>query len=473
MLLSLLFGFIIYVLIHFNGLYGQDAHEYFFRANQIREILFGDTHLAITGQKISLAYPSMGAIIGMVLPLPLGMQLLNIFFYLFTLIFTALLVSRIYGLPAYHKPVIIYVLLILGFMPYMLRASYTVMTDISVGFFIVLSYWAVARCQKIRLFNLGILFFSVLGALIIRPQVLPILVPLAIYVLYLLAIKEKKYVLLLVVASLLSVVVLLINLYSYNLWSIVTENEFLRHWHLSNFYRSIIYLNGEEYTRSFPNIVFYAGALFKFPFFGICVFLIPFVSFRLWRHPLLLVAIVGILLYVVMLCGLAFQNHRMLVVVMPMVCVLFFSGFHYIYNRMVNKPFWLAFLFFNMFIAQSFFCLTAFKEVRAYNQSEIRVVESLNSLIKELAIPNLSKIYTLGLEGPLRSYSNMEVVSLWDYSPSPQAIDRGSFVVYNPEQVENTLSDSPVCAHIANSLTNIKLSELLSFDNGFVLYLVE
>jgi hypothetical protein len=134
-LLLIVIGFVL--IAGFNGLYGQDAHEYLRYSKALHEFFVSGKN---PGDYFwSIIYPLLGAGLSFILPEIFSMQIISII----SLIISCILLEKILILLYQEQRILvrIYVLLFFFFSPYILRASIVAMSDMLSLVFILAAFY--------------------------------------------------------------------------------------------------------------------------------------------------------------------------------------------------------------------------------------------------------------------------------------------------------------------------------------------
>jgi 4-amino-4-deoxy-L-arabinose transferase-like glycosyltransferase len=124
-----------YFILNFNGLYSQDSHIHFRFAGELRDFLLAGTDPG-PYRWWPLFYPLSGALLSLTgLPVLLSLKLVSYLALAGSVIYTIKWLRILY--PGLNTLRDLYVVVFLGFSPYMFRGSLVVMTDMLSVFFIV------------------------------------------------------------------------------------------------------------------------------------------------------------------------------------------------------------------------------------------------------------------------------------------------------------------------------------------------
>ena len=161
-LFPILLFVIVRFIIGFNGLYGQDSHEYYRYSRAINNFIR-------TGESPGdyfwpVYYPILGAIAGLIIDNLISLQLISVLSLSGSLFFLYKIISQTFNR---NNDVVLYLLIIFLFSPYVFRNSFVVMSDmltvfcITASLFFFISYLNDGKLKQIIFFTV----FSVLSVL--------------------------------------------------------------------------------------------------------------------------------------------------------------------------------------------------------------------------------------------------------------------------------------------------------------------
>ena len=161
-LFPILLFVIVRFIIGFNGLYGQDSHEYYRYSRAINNFIR-------TGESPGdyfwpVYYPILGAIAGLIIDNLISLQLISVLSLSGSLFFLYKIISQTFNR---NNDVVLYLLIIFLFSPYVFRNSFVVMSDmltvfcITASLYFLISYLNDGKLKQIIFFTV----FSVLSVL--------------------------------------------------------------------------------------------------------------------------------------------------------------------------------------------------------------------------------------------------------------------------------------------------------------------
>ncbi len=317
--LSLLFSIIF--LTGFNGLYGQDSHEYYRYSEILMEYLKGDG--PNENFYWTVLYPLTGTLIGFIIGhSPFNLQLISILAFSFSLVLLYKTVKT------KTSDSFLIAFLVIGFLlsPSPLKMAMLVMSDTLAAFFVVSSIFLFKIfLKRPHTWSLSLLAASILLATYCRYQMGVLLLPMALYALVI-AIQTRLY-----KGILASLVVLIICslpewLLSPSLQDNISSNYFLSAWSFKNMWSSSFLSIDGTLNYSLPNIIF-NSSIFWHPSFMLVLFMSIFWLKKSDFTRFEVTLLIGLVIYILLLSGLPFQNNRMLIPAYPIALVVLYKPF--------------------------------------------------------------------------------------------------------------------------------------------------
>lgn len=418
-----LLGFIFFT--EYNGLYGQDSHEYLRYCK--------DVYLYFKGGKFpdqifwTVGYPVAGSLLAFVTGPQLAMQLIAILSAAW--IFVLLAAYLMNEFPGREKEVAIYTFLFLGLSPYFFRYSISIMSDVPALALMITSFYFADRYVKRKNPNfLVVAAFMFSATLCTRVALLPLALPVLIFILIETVrnfkIKNAGGTLFFVLLPLITQIY-----FKGNGTLHMFQHDNVAHWSLMNFIeRNFTTLDGTVHF-AFPNVIYIFLGLFHPGILFPSIIFIFLIFYNKNQPSFLLKPFTGgILIYLVFLCGLPIQNNRYFIAVLPFLLVICFpsyltilSWFHY-----RRKAFYVSFVL--VFLLQCGLLYRAFVPFLRLNQLEREIV------FKTLEY-HPKTIYTFGIYGAFQSYGfEGKLVNLFENRKDE--IENGSLLVFNKKESE-------------------------------------
>lgn len=454
-------------ILSFNGLYGQDAHEYLRLSRVYFDRLNGMPHLpAGRGEaEFAVGFPLAGALLRFLgLDAVLALQIVSwVSAGLALWLFDRSLQLLSPGARVESRWVFTAVGLALA--PYFLRAGLTVMSD-ALGLALALA----ALANGLRVLETGRIGTALWAALFTglavatRFSLAALLAPLAVAVgVYLLENKRWTYALLCVFAGILG--------FSPHFWlkTGVYQNVFghsmLQEWSLLNFFKSSFSnVNGiSDYF--LPNGLY---LLFPLAHPGFCLLLPALFLLAkktdLHRIPkkILLVCLAA---YLALLGGIPHQNFRHLLPAFAVLLLLFFPA----WDRMFAYGFYFFkrltyFIIGTVLVVQLTSAVFIISPTLARNRLEVAIAGELRRLL-----PSGAVLFAFDLDVALRTYlPDIQINNLWEqqYATFPE----GSFFLFNEPALRDQWQGQNPVTNWDFAKTHYKLQESGSFPGGWKLY---
>lgn len=442
--------FILMRLIDFNGLYGQDSHEYLRYTKHLKSSLISlntpDNYFW------PVMYPLMGSL--------LSLSSIHEVYILQFISILAYATSAIYILKTldllYKKTSIIYIVIFFLLSPMVFRLGSVIMSDmlclsfLTIGFYHLIKYDSL---KKFRSLLYSVFFFS----LAFHSRYISILIFLIPFVIVFFKNFRKhalyKYSLLILAAIVISIPHILIKSASLNTFA----HSWLLNWDLLNFFKYEFITDEGLRSYKLPNLIFVIIQSFHPRYFFFGVILLLFLKVK----DLKLLLLMGILPYIIFLSGIPFQNSRFSVLTIGLFLILFFPSFNRISDRLKAKK---NILFLSTACLQILLLIYSFNKIYDLNKEEKRNVMSINKT------SNLKTIYTSGYEGPLRSYSDKSVYGLWLDSISNY---KSGLLMINDLDMKDENLPSTIKFNYNIIKNDYTLKELKTFRKGWKLYEIQ
>lgn len=441
-------------LMNFNGLYGQDSHEYLRYTNYLKGNIFNLTN--VKDYFWPIMYPLIGAVTSLIKIAPISiLQFISIF----SLVFSSIYLQKIIAV-LYNKKSLVYIISFFILSPFVFRFGTVIMSDmlcllfLIVGFYHLLNY---SNTTKFKFLLYSVIFFSF--SFYTRYVVVIVFIFPFVWIFFKHFKKQKiSYYLLLILPIIIIIIIISIPHYLIKTASLTTfEHSWLVNWSFSNFINNeFITVEGIK-TYRFSNIVFVwiQNVLPKYFFLGfILLFFIKKKDFKL-------ILLLGLFSYLFFLAGIPFQNSRFLLLSFPLIIVFLFPAFTRFMTLFKNKK---EIAIIGFVGIQLFLIIYSFRSIYFLNQIE---KENVTSIIK---LSDTKIIYTSGYEGPLRSYSDKKVIGIW--MDSIITVEKGLFMI-NELDMKNNSYPETINYNYQKLKNNVSLQQLETFDKGWTLYEIQ
>jgi hypothetical protein len=453
---------IIALIFGFNGLYGQDSHDYL---HFTRDLKAG---LPISHYLHPIGYPFFGFLFSKYLFIPdiFSMQLISI--VSLSLLFVYLRKPLILLYNSKEK-INVYLILFFILSPYMLRFSILIMSDMLCAFFCLASfYYALrySRTENIKYIILVILL-SVLASET-RYAAIIILLPTIILILKTIFMKSKYFhiILAFVFISILLLPdfllrgrILFIDFNNANQNYFNSINSSL--WSIGNLFKNSFSNSDGIENYNLINILYAFITLFHpaFLFAGLILILfIKKVDFVRLEFKL----IIGmIFLYLIFLAGLQYQNKRFFIIIFPFIILLFYPAFIRITDKLILNKIRTPWVFSFIVILQLTFFFLSIKPIYILNQTELKTANFLKKY-KD------STIYTCSIDIALQTYISNKIINL--YNNNVTIPEKNSLLLYNKAEFTEHWGTYHPDKTFENLKANFSLNKLASLPQEWELY---
>jgi hypothetical protein len=440
--------------VSFNGLYGQDAFEYFRYTKELRAYWLGGA------KPETFFWPELFPLLGSLLSLivsnvALSLQLVSLLSFFGVVLYTQKILRSMYP---ENKNIFWYCILILCFAPFFTRAAFLCMSDMLAIFFATACfahYFFYSKTFSWWHFPLCVFFAA--AAFFTRYATFPLTAP---FVLAAVVIQVKRFSL---KGISLAAVLALLAVFPHFFLSSKPAFSFVQHtwlseWSPLNFFRRSFVTADEGHPAYFmPNILFNFFCLFHPSIFMWGLVFIPgSIKGKFQLSRLLLLA--SIVVYLLFLSGIPSQNKRYIVAAVPFSFIFLFEGFDKIMDLRWGKIIRVAVLTISLILL-----IYAFHLIHRRMQFEQKVFKYLSENTKGKAI------YTFDVDVALRGYGfPADVISLWD--KEIRDFEKGAYVLFSEKLFSAKWNDHQMIKNWEHLKVNYSLKPLHDFGNGWELY---
>jgi hypothetical protein len=456
----------------FNGLYGQDAHEYLHLSRAYTGLLHGQPYIPSNqgDAEFAVGYPLLGAALKSLIGNDvLSLQLISLASYGIVLYLFNLLL-RLLTPGAMGKSRNGYVWVALALSPYLIRAGITVMSD-AMGLALLLAslLFGFLHLEFSRTRDGMLAAFFMAACFITRFSTAPFLMPLALAIGW--NMFHKKNWAAIFGSALAACLMLLPHFWlkegvSHGLMG----HSLLHDWSLLNaFQRNFTTVSGTIHY-PFPNAVFASVYPLVSPGF---VPLLPLLFFLYFRTDLLLPAkrllLVCLVAETLFLMGLPSQNARYLMPGFVTVLLLLFPAWDrfFAYGFYFLKHQWMRLILGAVVIAQVITMYYVLAPTVRRNRLEQTVVASLKQ-----NMPPEADLYAFDLDVAIKNYlPDLKLHNLWEkrYDRFPV----GSFVLFNEPKLRQQWAGQNPMLNWDDLKANSQIRAVENLDDGWTLYRVE
>ncbi|MDX2245882.1 MAG: hypothetical protein SF052_03840 [Bacteroidia bacterium] len=449
---------IVYGVLGFNGLYGQDAFQYYQFSLAIEQLLRGEPE--VYSFQVPPFYPLSGAAFAVFFGhTALFLQLISVV----GLVGTTFVISRIIHLlfpETPDKTISGYLFLWLVLSPYLLRGSLSVMTDFFTAFWASLVFYHFLLYQKSQTgFSLAMLTAGAILAFFTRYLVAPLLFVPCLAAVWIM-VRNRKFGHIVVGGI---VVALFFLVYVY--FKRGFTGEFFHHhlqgsWSLANVFRRsftgpdgdtlypVINLVNTSYQFFHP-VYLFPGFLFMF-----------FVRKQDFQKPEIQLILASVALYSLFVSGLVLQNKRFLILSFLFVIVCYFPAWQHLLGKISGR--WLPLLVVASVCLQLGLFAQLFSSFYQINYTE-------RQLYARVAALPPAPLYTFEVRLALESYGlSAPVYDL--YYPAPDTFEMGNLLLVNPVRWQPQWENHNPMINTRYILDNYETTVLDQLSGGWTLY---
>jgi hypothetical protein len=444
--------FLIYRVLNFNGLYGQDAHEYYRYSLALANFLTGGPEPGAFFWPV--IYPAAGALLSIVFPDILSLQILSLLSGAWTYINFCRILNLMYPKGTMRQR---YTFLYLFCSPFFIRAFSIGMSDILAMAFLTASWLKYLEWNSRK--EMHLLLISIcFGLFAVQTRYVSIILLIPIIPGILTTIKERTTNSLIILFGIIIAITPSIIFRSIDIESIISH-PWISTWNPLNIFNCKFETLEGTFNYTFPNIAYVLAVIFHpgFMFTGIILVLYNlknnFLKFKWW--------VITLIIYLIFLAGIPFQNLRFLLLGFPIVLILFYQGYEDMMRKVIFKRYKII-LFISFILIQFVLAIRAIEPLYIYQQEEIAISNEIKKY------PN-STIYCFGINGALKTYDvTQDVINLWNVS-NP-LLPSGALFLYNQVRFEKQYKITPPGKIYQKMRGQGRLMYIKTLPNGWQLY---
>ncbi len=453
------FQFLFIFITDYNGLYGQDGHEYLRYCKSLQQFFIDGNRPA--SYFWTAIYPLSGAIIGLLTGPQFALQLISVLSGAWILVMLASYLLNEF--PGREKEVALYSLLFMGMSPYFFRYSVSIMTDIPALALLVSSWYFADRFLKLRnVYHFYIAALSISAALFTRIALLPLTIPVFIFIIIFLF-KNKKIKQILTTTFLIIFPLLIVMYFKMGESKNIFDHYFVFNWSLINLFENSFDSPNGTISYPLPNILFVL-ITFIHPGFVLTGIVFIFYLFYNKRQPsfLFVPILLSVAGYTLFIAGIPFQNNRFMIAVVPFFLVICFPSFLTILSWFHYRKKLFNLTLFVVLSIQSMMLYRAILPFLKLNKLEQRISAKVISI-------NSPTVYTLGMDGALNSYGYTgTIINLYD-GLFVNIVDSSLLVINKTAFVNQWKGKNPMLNY--NFIFEHSNSKLMTtFNDGWEIY---
>lgn len=460
-LISTVIFFIIMFIWKFNGLYGQDSHEYLCYSRSLS--LYFSEGKTLNNFFWSVYYPLSGAILSFITSNNiLSLQHVSLASFLFAIFYIQRILRLIYV--ESQENISLYILIAFTVSPIMLINSQVIMSDMLCLFFITAGFYHSLKFEselQQKDFLFAVVFMT--AAVFTRyASAVVLLIPAVI----MLKTFLRNFNVSALFISLLIIIVLLIPEFVFKSGSKfeVLNNVWLTKWNAANLFGANFSTPEGNFNYRFFNIIYVFYNLFHPAFIFTGIILIPFIRIRDFEINGVMQSLLIIILYGIFIAGIPFQNLRFLLPTFPFVIILMYKPFIRLKSYHKN-PLIKNFLIMSVIIIQLLLYGYMFNNIYKQNKLEREISNYLKDFPGRI-------IYTFSIDPALRSYKVKNlIINLWeekitDYKTS-------SLILFNEQKFAKQWAEKNPMINWKYMMANYPTKKIKQFEYGWELYEIE
>ncbi len=240
-----------------------------------------------------------------------------------------------------------------------------------------------------------------------------------------------------------------------------TGHQWLTDWNIGNLFKSNFVTNDGQMQFQWPNIVFYILEVFHPRFF---VALVPILLFAILKKKKVLYSylLIPIVIYLIFLSGIKFQNTRFVLPLIPYFAIVLFPVYEELVVTLPYKKI-LAIIF---VAGNLFLTFLGFSSLYSRMRLESAIVSTLNEKYPK------RQVYSFDMEVALKGRSyNGDVHSLFD--SVYVKFDNQTLILFNVDKIEKQWTGRAPMQNWNNLQTRYSLEQIETFEEGWRLYEVK
>jgi hypothetical protein len=457
---ALLFSILVLIRLllpdNFNGLYGQDSYAYLAQSQSWLDWLQGGP--APPPFFWPEGYPLLGAILGLAITIAAGMQVISMLSTAAILYFSIRLARTLFPDLRGIGPILF---LVVGLSPWGLRSGLLVMSDsLGVALLAAAGWWAWCYAKEGKLMPLlGAGLALGLAVSVRYPLALPGLLPVTVVLWG--AWKQRDVRLLLFPITIAGLVLAHFSLHT-AMEGGLTNHHFLTDWTPANWFRKDFVMQDGQFHYSKINLIYALGGFGHPGLVGLGLIAIPLgIWWKIFVKDRRLLVLAGsMMVYLLFLAGIPFQNPRFLLPMIPFVGLLYLPVLSRLAERLSKN--WKYLLGLVVLIVHLGLAGYTSKKLLKMNKSERNMAEVLGQFPEKT-------VYTFGMDGAIKAYQpNMKVINLWD-APLDSA-QVGELVLFNESAFRDQWEGKNPMINWDFLNQNYNLQPAVGFGEGWNLY---
>ncbi len=455
--LLLVYGIVRYA-FHFNGLYGQDSHEYFRYSGELVNSFAKGTSVN------AFFWPTLYPLIGACISLVFG-NLLTVLQLLSICSLGAFLVAmfQLLKLCDYNREYSAYYILILGGLsPFLMRNSVVVMSDVLALAFLSWSLVLAAKYYNKKSTPLSFVLASLLGSLAVFTRFQSAIILMPIFTILAVISLQRRQITALLSALVLAIIPAAIHLLIQqgNIEG-VSSHYGLQQWSVLHFFQSEFSGPDGVLIFNFPNIL-YTSTSWMWPgLFSIGLIGAFFLKRSHLKNPVIIVCVLIYFLNALFLAGPPFQNSRHHLLIMPIILFVFAAPIEILLRKITARRV-RYFLVLSFSIFQTLLCIRALYPTISNGLSQKEIAHYLHH-----HYPG-ETVYTMGIDMALKSYQ-IDLTIVNTYSEKLSDFQKGELFLINEHWQINAFQNMNPTINWEEARKH-EPKQVYKFNDGWVLY---
>jgi hypothetical protein len=445
--------------VGFDGLYGQDGYEYLRYAQALKIYL---VHGTDPGDYFwPVWYPLMGALVSFIVQdIAFSLQLISCLSLALVFIFSNKIMYLLFSETNQRSPVLFNILFLL-LSPFMLRFGFLVMADMLTLALIMMSTFYFLKAAK-KGKTIDLIAAGLVGtmAFMTRYASVVILAPVALYG-YWVFFRNAKNAFNAIPAFVLGILPLIPHVLIRGSQSThFIQHDWVSQWSVLNFFKNDFITRDGGTRNTLPNVIYALGGLFhpRYCFAAVLILLLRFKMVKLNGELRIIAA--GLIIYLVFLAGIPYQNNRFLLMALPFfLFILYRPWLSFMQHQ--QKPVYVTAVVFMLVIQGALF---PFGFEAVYNRNRLE-----KDVYTYLASKNNPDVYTMDIDVSLtgRDYHGKIYNIYANYYDQP---DTNALVIFNALTMPFQWNQMNPMNNWQHFNHDYQLKEIKRFDNGWAIH---
>jgi hypothetical protein len=443
---------IIFRIIGFNGLNGQESHEFHRYAMAVASYLTGGPDPGTFS--FPIIYSLVGAFFTFIIPDFIALQTVSLLAAALTYVNFCKILNIVYPKGTQRQR---FAFLFFFCCPFFLKSSGIALPDTLMLGLMTASWLKLLQWQQRKESHLLLLSLC-FGVLAIQTGINSIMLLIPVVPELISAIRKRYTIALILLAGIVITITPGIFFHAIDFKDII-HYSWISNWSPMNYFKSGFSTGDGQFSYSLPNIIFIFAVVLHPLYIFTGIFLIYFNINKqgglpkIWNYA-------GIA-YLLLIAGLPVQSMRLLFPVFPLLMIQMYPGYEEMMRTIKRKKQKLA-LFFIATAIQLFIAIKAIIPIYYTQQEEIAIAKELKSRPE-------STLYTFNISSALKNYDiPQDIINIWNLK-NP-LISGGSLFLYNPIRFQEQFKNTDPDKIYRNLKQETRLMYIKTLPNGWELY---